>query len=430
MQIGATHSTFKELPQCHYQILHVKITACKNAHKHPKASNGKPFKLVDGNGLYLLVKPKVNGWGKWWRLKYQFSGKEKLLSLGTSPEISLAQARGKRDKAKKQIAEGINPSITRKMEKSGGTENTFIAVAKEFMAAKPNWSASHRKHVNECFERDVFPWLGNRPIKDLTAVEVLATLRRIIDRGALETAARTKQFIGQAIRYGIATGRAERDVTADLRGALPSPVRGHYPAITEAKPLAQLLRDIDAYGGNFVVRTALQLQPLIFARPANLAAAEWSEFDLDAAEWRIASDKMKMKDAHIVPLSAQAIALLRDIHPLTGNQQYVFASNQGKNGEKHISRESIGAAIRRMGYQGQHTAHGFRTTASTLLHEQGFHSDMIERQLAHAERNRVKAAYNRAQHLPERRKMMQSWADYLDKLKQGADIIPLHKTAS
>ncbi len=295
------------------------------------------------------------------------------------------------------------------------------------MQAKPNWSASHRKHVGECFERDVFPWLGNRPMKDLTAVEVLTTLRRIVDRGALETAARTKQFIGQAIRYGIATGRAERDVTQDLRGALPSPVRGHYPAITEPKPLAQLLRDINAYGGGFVVRTALQLQPLIFARPANLAAAEWTEFDLDAAEWRIASDKMKMKDAHIVPLSTQAIALLRDIHPLTGNQQYVFASNQGKNGEKHISRESIGAAIRRMGYQGQHTAHGFRTTASTLLHEQGFHSDMIERQLAHAERNRVKAAYNRAQHLPERRKMMQSWADYLDGLKNGAQVVPFKK---
>ncbi len=194
--------------------------------------------------------------------------------------------------------------------------------------------------------------------------------------------------------------------------------------------MAELLRDIDAYGGNFVVRTALQLQPLIFARPANLAAAEWAEFDLDAAEWRIAADKMKMKDAHIVPLSKQAIALLRDIYPLTGSSRYVFASNQGKKGnEPHISRESIGAAIRRMGYQGQHTAHGFRTTASTLLHEQGYHSDMIERQLAHAERNRVKAAYNRAQHLPERRKMMQSWADYLDGLKTGAQVIPFKQVS-
>lgn len=186
-----------------------------------------------------------------------------------------------------------------------------------------------------------------------------------------------------------------------------------------------MLRDIDAYNGNFVIRVALQLQPLIFARPANLAAAEWSEFDLDLAEWRIAADKMKMKNAHIVPLSRQAVALLREIHPLTGASRFVFASNQGRSGgDPHISRESIGAAIRRMGYKGQHTAHGFRTTASTLLHEQGFHSDMIERQLAHAEQNRVKAAYNRAQHLPERRLMMQAWADYLDALKTGAQIIP------
>jgi integrase len=404
-------------------------TACKNAHKGEKAKLGKAFKLSAEKGLFLLVKPQTEGWGKYWRFKYRYGGKEKLLAFGTYPETSLEQARLKRDEARKQIAANIDPSITRKIEKAGSTENTFAAISKEFMEAnKQRWSASHYKHVQECFERDVYPWLGNRPLKDLSAVEVLATLRRITARGALETAARTKQFIGQAIRYGIATGRAERDVTQDLRGALPSPVKGHYPAITEPKPLGQLLRDIDAYGGNFVVRTALQLQPLIFARPVNLAQAEWSEFDLDAAEWRIAADKMKMKDAHIVPLSTQAVALLKDIHPFSGHQQYVFASNQGKNGEKHISRESIGKAIRRMGYQGQHTAHGFRTTASTLLHEQGFHSDMIERQLAHAEQNKVKAAYNRAQHLPERKKMMQQWADYLDGLKNGAEIIPFkHK---
>lgn len=226
-----------------------------------------------------------------------------------------------------------------------------------------------------------------------------------------------------------ATGRAERDVTQDLRGALPSPVRGHFPAITEPKPLGQLLRDIDNYGGNLVVRTALQIQPLIFARPANLAEAEWSEFDLGAAEWRICADKMKMNNAHIVPLSQQAVALLRDIQPLTGNSRFVFASNQGKSGSEHISRESIGAAIRRMGYQGQHTAHGFRTTASTLLHEMGYLSDMIERQLAHAEQNKVKAAYNRAQHLPERRAMMQAWSDYLDAVKAGAEVIPFKAKA-
>jgi len=400
-------------------------TAIKNA----KPRDGKSYKLSDEKGLYLLV--TVNG-GKWWRFDYRFDGNRKTLSMGTYPDTTLKQAREKRDAARKQIADGIDPGLTRKIEKAGSIENTLAAVSLEFIEAKRNkWSASHAAHVQQCFERDVFPWIGNRPLKDLSAVEVLITLRRIVDRGSLETAARTKQFIGQAIRYGIATGRAERDVTADLRGALPSPNKGHFPAITEAKPLAQLLRDIDAYTGNFVVRTALQLQPLIFARPANLAAAEWSEFDLDAAEWRIAADKMKMKEAHIVPLSKQAIALLRDIYPLTGSSRYVFASNQGKAGnEPHISRESIGAAIRRMGYQGQHTAHGFRTTASTMLHEQGFHSDMIERQLSHGERNRVKAAYNRAQHLPERVKMLQAWADYLDGLKNGAQVIAFKKAAN
>jgi len=395
-------------------------TAIKNA--KPAA---KPYKMQDEKGMYLLVHP--NG-GKYFRYNYRFNSKRLTLSLGVYPATSLKEAREKLYTAIKQIAGGINPSITRKIEKAGSIENTFKAIAEDFLMTKQNeWSASHHKHMKECFERDVYPWIGNRPLKELSAVEVLTTLRRITARGAIETAARTKQFIGQAIRYGIATGRAERDVTQDLRGALPSPVKGHYPAITEPKPLGQLLRDIEAYGGNFVVRTALQLQPLIFARPANLAQAEWDEFDLDAAEWRIAADKMKMKDAHIVPLSTQAVALLRDIHPLTGNQRYVFASNQGKNGEKHISRESIGAAIRRMGYQGQHTAHGFRTTASTLLHEHGFHSDMIERQLSHAERNQVKAAYNRAQHLPERRQMMQQWSDYLDGLKNGAQVIPFKK---
>ena len=395
-------------------------TAIKNA-----KPTDKPYKMQDEKGMYLLVH---NNGGKYFRYNYRFNNKRLTLSLGVYPATSLKGARDKRDTAIKQIAGGISPGITRKIEKAGSIENTFKAIAEDFLMTKQNeWSVTHHQHIKECFERDVYPWIGNRPLKELSAVEVLTALRRITARGAIETAARTKQFIGQAIRYGIATGRAERDVTQDLRGALPSPSKGHYPAITEPKPLGQLLRDIDAYGGNFVVRTALQIQPMLFARPANLAAAEWSEFDLDAAEWRIAADKMKMDNAHIVPLSTQAVALLRDIHPLSGNQQYVFASNQGKNGEKHISRESIGAAIRRMGYQGQQTAHGFRTTASTLLHEQGFHSDMIERQLSHGEQNKVKAAYNRAQHLPERRLMMQQWSDYLDTLKNGAVVIPFKK---
>ncbi len=395
----------------------------------PKIKNSKPkdkdYKLSDEKGLYLLI--KKNG-SKYWRFKYRINGTEKLLALGVYPEVSLKKAREKRDAARKQTSDGIDPAIIRKLEKAGNKENTFRAVAEEFLNTNASkWSKPHHRHIKECFERDVYPWIGSRPLKELSAVEVLTTLRRIVDRGALETAARTKQFIGQAIRYGIATGRAERDVTQDLRGALPSPTKGHYHAITDSKTLAKLLRDIDSYKGNFVVRMALQLQPMLFVRPANLVMMEWSEVDLDNAEWRIPAEKMKMKDRHIIPLPKQAVDLLREIHLLTGRHQYVFNSHQGKNKTGYISRETIGATLRRMGYKGLHTAHGFRTTASTILHEQGFHSDMIERQLAHAERNAVKAAYCHAEYLPERKKMMQCWADYLHGLKKGADITPIKK---
>ena len=380
----------------------------------------KQYKITDEKGMYLLVKP--NG-GKYFRLDYRIHGKRKTYAIGVYPETSLKKARQIRDTVKEQIVDGIDPAIIRKLEKSGSKENTFQAVAEEFLNANANkWSKSHHRHIKECFERDVYPWMGSRPLKELSAVEVLTTLRRIVDRGALETAARTKQFIGQAIRYGVATGRAERDVTQDLRGALPSPTKGHYNAITDSKTLAKLLCDIDSYKGNFVVRTALQLQPMLFVRPANLAMMEWSEIDFDNAEWRIPANKMKMNDRHIVPLALQAITLLKEIHSLTGRDKYVFSSKQGKNKNGHISRETLGATIRRMGYTGLHTAHGFRTTASTILHEQGFRSDIIERQLAHAERNTVKAAYCHAEYLPERRKMMQAWADYLDSLKNPEDI--------
>lgn len=389
----------------------IKIKAAKPA--------DKDVKLFDEKGLFLLV--KKNG-AKYWRFKYRFNKIEKLLALGVFPEVSLKEARDKRDQFRKQIHDGVDPSITRKIEKAGSTLNTFMAVADEFLESNTaKWSASHKRHIAECFERDVYPWIGSRSLKKLTAVEVLTVLRRITSRGALETAARTKQFIGQAIRYGIATGRADRDVTQDLRGALPSPAKGHYAAIKSPKELGQLLRDIDNYNGGFVVRTALQMQPYVFARPANLVQMEWSEINLDLAEWRLPGSKMKMKADHIVPLCTQAIALLREIQPLSDHKQYVFCGIS----DGHISRETIGATIRRMGYTGRHTAHGFRTTASTILHEQGFHSDMIERQLAHAERNSVKAAYCHAEYLPERRKMMQAWADYLDALKSGAEVIPI-----
>jgi len=381
----------------------------------------KDYKISDEKGLYLFV--KKNG-SKYWRFKYRIHGVEKLLSLGVYPDISLKEAREKRDLARKQGSDGIDPSLMRKLEKAGSKENTFQAVAEEFLISNSHkWSDSHQLHIKQCYERDVFPWIGSRPLKDLTAMEVLTTLRRVVDRGALETAARTKQFIGQAIRYGVATGKAERDVTQDLRGALPSPVKGHYNAIVDSKTLSQLLKDIDAYQGSFVVRVALQLQPMIFARPANLVEMEWSEIDFEKTQWIIPAEKMKMNDRHIVPLSKQAIELLQEIQPLTGRGEYVFASNQGKIKTGHISRETPGAIIRRLGYKGTHTMHGFRTTASTMLHEKGFNSDMIERQLAHAERNSVKAAYCHAEYLPERKKMMQVWSDYLDALKTGNNVI-------
>jgi len=381
----------------------------------------KDYKVSDEKGLYLQV--KKNG-SKYWRFRYRINGVEKLLSLGVYPDVSLKSARNDRDAARKQIREGLDPSLIRKLEKAGSKENTFQAIAEEFLISNSHkWSISHKRHIKECYERDVFPWIGSRPLKDLTALEILTTLRRIVDRGALETAARTKQFIGQAIRYGIATGKADRDVTQDLRGALPSPVKGHYNAVIDSKTLRQLLLDIDAYQGSFVVRVALQIQPMVFARPANLVGMEWSEIDLEAAQWVIPADKMKMKDRHIIPLAKQVIDLLNEIHPLTGRGKYVFASSQGKIKTGHISRETPGAIIRRLGYKGTHTMHGFRTTASTLLHEKGFNSDMIERQLAHGERNAVKAAYCHAEYLPERKKMMQEWADYLDALKAGNNVV-------
>jgi len=334
-------------------------TTCKNA----KANPDKAYKLTDERGLYLLVSKKG---GKWWRFDYRFGGKRKTLSMGTYPETPLKLARNNRDEAREQLLQGVDPSLKRKIEKLGSVENTFKAVAEEFLSTNTfKWSDSHALHIKQCYERDVYPWLGDRELKKITAIEVLTTLRRIVDRGAIETATRTKQFIGQAIRYGIVTGRADRDVTQDLRGALPSPVKGHYNAIIDSKTLRQLLLDIDAYQGSFVVRIALQIQPMIFARPANLVEMEWAEIDLEKAEWVIPSEKMKMKERHIVPLAYQVVELLRDIHPLTGNDRYVFSSNQGKIKTGHISRETPSAIIRRLGYKGVHTMHGFRTTAST-----------------------------------------------------------------
>ncbi len=376
----------------------------------------KQYKLTDEKGMYLLV----NKVGKYFRLDYRFAGKRKTLALGVYPEVTLADARNKRDDARKMIANGVDPGQARKIQKSiqiEQTENSFEAIAREWYGKfSPSWADSHAKNIIRRLELYIFPWLGSRPIADITPPELLAVLRKIESKGILETAHRAQQNCGQIFRYAIATGRAVRDPSADLKGAITPVKHGHMATITDPKKIGGLLRAIDGYKGTPVAECALRLAPLLFVRPGELRHAEWAEIDLDAAEWRIPAEKMKMKDPHIVPLSSQAVKVFREIHPITGRGRYVFPSV--RTNLRPMSENTVLAALRRMGYtKDEMTGHGFRAMASTVLHEQGWPSDIIERQLAHAERNSIKAAYNHAQHLPERRKMMQAWADYLGKLK-------------
>jgi integrase len=387
----------------------------------------KPQKLFDGGGLFLLVTPTG---GRLWRFKYRFGGSEKLLSIGTYPETSLAEARQRRDQASALLAKGIDPSETKKAQKAAGNQETetFEIIAREWYAKfSPSWATSHAKTTIRRLELFIFPWLGARPVKTITAPELLAALRRIEAKGALETAHRVKQVCGQVFRYAIATGRAERDPSGDLRGAIPPASGKHMATITDPKEIAGLLRSIDDYRGGIVTRCALQLAPLVFVRPGELRQAEWSEFNLETAEWRIPAEKMKAGAVHIVPLSRQAIDILREIHPLTGHGRYVFPSP--RTDSRPMSSNAILSALRRMGYaKDEMSGHGFRSMASTLLNEQGWNRDAIERQLAHAERNSVRAAYNYAEFMPERKKMMQAWADYLEGIKSGAKIIPIRAT--
>jgi len=382
----------------------------------------KPYKLADERGMYLLVNP--NG-SKWWRLKYRFAGKEKLLALGVYPEVTLKDARETRDEARKMLSKGVDPSLHRKAHKSAqatAADNSFEVVAREWFGKfSTKWSKAHADRILARLEKNLFPWLGKRPIAEITAPEFLTTLRRIEARGALETAHRVHQYCSQIMRYAIATGRAERDVAADLRGALPPATVKHHASITDAKEIGGLIRAIQSYRGTFVTGCALRLAPLVFLRPTELRHAEWTEIDLDAAEWRIAGEKMKMGEIHIVPLCTQAVAVLRELEPLTGRGRYVFPSV--RTADRPMSENTVLAALRRMGFaKDEMTGHGFRSMASTLLNENGWNPDAIERQLAHAERDDVRAAYNYAELLPERRKMMQWWADYLDELAAGAKV--------
>ena len=390
--------------------------------------DGKPRKLFDGGGLFLLVTPSG---GKLWRLKYRFGGTEKLLTVGTYPQTSLAEARQKRDDARALLEKGIDPGDTKKAQKAAEVQETetFEVIAREWHTKfSPSWAQSHGSKIIRRLELYVFPWLGNRPIRSITAPELLAALRRIEAKGNLETAHRTQQNCGQVFRYAVATGRAERDPSADLRGAIPPASGKHFASITDPKEIGGLLRSIDSYRGSIVTRCALQLAPLVFVRPGELRHAEWSEMDLDAAEWRIPAEKMKSGVLHIVPLSRQALDVLREIHPLTGHGRYVFPSP--RTNKRPMSSNAVLSALRRMGYEkDEMSGHGFRSMASTLLNEQGWNRDAIERQLAHSERNSVRAAYNYAEFLPERKRMMQAWADYLAAIKSGAKIIHIRSAA-
>lgn len=384
-------------------------------------NNAKPkdkaYKIADEKGLYLHITPKGS---KYWRLKYRFNGKEKLLALGVYPDVTLPKARDKRDEARRQLADGIDPSEYRKATKQMVKErsaNSFEAITCEWFAKyATSWVKSHADRIIRRFERDIFPWLGEKPISEISPPDLLTVLRRIEDRGAVETAHRAMNSCGQVFRYAIATGRAERDPSQDLRGALAPVKTKNFSATTDPKHLAEILRTIDSYHGSLVVSCALKLAPLVFVRPGELRNAKWADFDLEAAEWRFIASKTETP--HIVPLAHQAIAILKELHPVTGKSEYVFPST--RTSKRPMSDNTVLAALRRLGIgKEEASGHGFRATARTLLDEElGVRPDYIEHQLAHAVRDPNGRAYNRTKHLCERKKMMQDWADYLDELKQ------------
>jgi integrase len=404
-----------------------KLTALAIRNAKPDA---QPVRLFDGGGLYLEVMPSG---ARYWRMKYRHGGKEKRLAFGVFPEVTLAEARTRRDAARRTLRDGIDPGAVRRAEKlraSLSAETTFEAIGHEWLAKqKRKWAASTYAKAEWLLADNVFPWIGARSIAEIEAPELLAVLRRIEARGAHETAHRAKEKCGEVFRYAIATGRAYRDPSADLRGALAPIVRTSRAAVTDPAMMAGLLCALDGYTGQFTTRCALRLAPLLFVRPGELRRAEWSEFDLDAAEWRIPAHKMKMREAHTVPLSSQAVAILRELHPLTGTGGYLFPSL--RSAAEPMSENTVNAALRRLGFDKETmTGHGFRAMASTRLNEMGWQPDVIERQLAHAERNKVRAAYNRASYMAERRKMMQAWADYLDTLRTDTGkVVPLKRRA-
>lgn len=401
--------------------------AVKNAKGKEKA-----YKLTDGGGLYLEVMP--NG-SRYWRLKYRYANKESRLALGVYPEVSLKDARRRKQEARKLLADGIDPGNERRQEKLArklGAESSFKAIALEWVKKEEHhWSASHITRTGLLLENHLFPWLGHRPIAEITPQELLAILKRPESKGILETAHRAKGIAGQIFRYAVATGRAERDISQDLKGALASPKKKHFAALTDPKDVAQLLTAMDGYSGSIVTKSALLLSPLLFCRPGELRQFEWSEVNLAERRIDIPLSKMKTREqAHVIPLSDQAMAILEALQPVTGRGKYVFPSARGAS--RPLSDNGVRTALRTLGYgNDQITPHGFRAMARTILDEVlQYPVDWIEHQLAHAVRDPNGRAYNRTAHLEGRRKMMQGWADYLDKLKSGAEIIPFSKMRS
>lgn len=397
-------------------------TAIRNA--KPRT---KPYKLSDGAGLYLEVMP--NG-SRYWRWRYRYDGKDTRLAFGVFPEVALAEARERRDDARRKLRDGIDPATERKVERRKrllSAETTFEGVSHQWLESqKKKMAPTTHKKATRTLELFAFPWLGARPIDEIDPPELLAVLKRIESRGANETAHRLKARVGQIFRYAIAHGTAKRDPSADLRGALAPIVSKSHAAITDPAKVGDLLQALYSYAGHFPTCCALRLAPLVFARPGELRHAEWSEIDFEAAEWRIPAHKMKMRDAHLIPLSAQAIAILRELEPSTGRGRYLFPSI--RTAREPMSNNTVNAALRRMGFDHDTmTGHGFRAMASTRLNEMGWNPDVIERQLAHAERNKVRAAYNRAQYVAERRVMMQAWADYLDALRAGSNVTAIRR---
>lgn len=392
-----------------------------------KIRNAKPrekaFKLYDERGLFLLVTPAG---GRLWRLKYVLHGREKLISLGAYPDIPLKRARERREAARQLIADDVDPSAQRRTERAALAQ-TFQGVADEWLELQRKSLAPETISIlGARLNSGLYPYLGSRPIAAIMAQEVLSALKRIEARGRHETAHRVRALAGRVFRYAVATGRAKHDVAADLKDALAPVKSKNFASVTNPVRVGELMRAIHGYSGHPVTALALRLAPLVFVRPGELRAAEWSEFDLTNAEWRIPAERMKMGEAHIVPLARQALAILHDLEPFARGGRYLFPSLRTR--ERPMSDNTINAALRRLGYTSEEqTGHGFRSMASTLLNEQGYPPDVIELQLAHTERNKVRAAYNKAQRLPERRKMMQAWADYLDGLRYGGNVVPLKR---